>query len=237
MWHQWFNRNFTKLREYFLCAKKTKIMTLFNNYSPLNHFIIESTITHAHCFPLHVNKAKWMRVLRQQWLMWFGGEELWNKVVIFIFFAHKRYSRSFVKLRLNHWCHMDCFTNVLLTTFVGLGTFSYIAVYAESESSRISTKYLNLCSEDEQRSYGFVTTRGRVINDRIFIFGWTIPLMRLFRIWISVGDAVTSLHRWVMAAWRLFPSAVRTGERTHAERTASRERPSIPHAYSSKVTP
>ncbi len=37
-------------------------------------------------------------------------------------------------------------------------------------------KYLNLCSEDEQRSYGFGTTWGWVINDRIFIFGWTIPL-------------------------------------------------------------
>ncbi len=37
-------------------------------------------------------------------------------------------------------------------------------------------KYLNLCSEDEQRSYGFGTTWGWVINDRIFIFGWTIPI-------------------------------------------------------------
>ncbi len=37
-------------------------------------------------------------------------------------------------------------------------------------------KYLNLCSENEQRSYRFGTTWGWVINDRIFIFGWTIPL-------------------------------------------------------------
>ncbi len=37
-------------------------------------------------------------------------------------------------------------------------------------------KYLNLCSKDEQRSYGFGTTWGWVINDRICIFGWTIPL-------------------------------------------------------------
>ncbi len=37
-------------------------------------------------------------------------------------------------------------------------------------------KYLNLCSEDEWMSYGFGTTWGWVINDRIFIFGWTIPL-------------------------------------------------------------
>ncbi len=37
-------------------------------------------------------------------------------------------------------------------------------------------KYLNLCSEDERRSYGFGTTWEWVINDRIFIFGWTNSL-------------------------------------------------------------
>ncbi len=37
-------------------------------------------------------------------------------------------------------------------------------------------KYHNLCSEDERRSYGFGTTWGWVINDRILIIGWTIPL-------------------------------------------------------------
>ncbi len=36
-------------------------------------------------------------------------------------------------------------------------------------------KYLNLCSKDERRSYGFGTTWGWVINVRIFIIGWTIP--------------------------------------------------------------
>ncbi len=44
---------------------------------------------------------------------------------------------------------------------------------------RFHQNYLNLCSEDEQRSYRFGTTCGRVINDRIFIFGWTIPLRDL----------------------------------------------------------
>ncbi len=34
---------------------------------------------------------------------------------------HKKYSQSFVQLRLNH-CHMDCFIDVL-TTFLGLGAF------------------------------------------------------------------------------------------------------------------
>ncbi len=31
-----------------------------------------------------------------------GGDKLLNKVVIFIFFAYKKYSRCFIKFRLNH---------------------------------------------------------------------------------------------------------------------------------------
>ncbi len=41
-------------------------------------------------------------------------------------------------------------------------------------------KYLNLCSEDERRSYRFETTWWRVINDRIFLFGWAIPFKVLY---------------------------------------------------------
>ncbi len=63
---------------------------------------------------------------------------------------------------------MDYF-NEVLTTFLGLESGSYIAIYAGSVSSRISPKYLNLSSEDEQRSYGFGTTWGWVINDSISI--------------------------------------------------------------------
>ncbi len=44
---------------------------------------------------------------------------------------------------------------------------------------RFHQTYLNLCSEDKLRFYGFGTTWEWVINDRIYIFGWTIPL-RLF---------------------------------------------------------
>ncbi len=46
-------------------------------------------------------------------------KELLIKVVIFVFFVHKKYSRIFIKLRLNHWCHMGYFNNVL-TMFLGL---------------------------------------------------------------------------------------------------------------------
>ncbi len=41
---------------------------------------------------------------------------------------------------------------------------------------RFKKKYLHLCSEDKRRSYGFGATWWGVINDRIFIFGWTNPL-------------------------------------------------------------
>ncbi len=66
-------------------------------------------------------------------------KKLLNKVVILVYFAHKKYSRSFIKLRLNHWCHMNYFNDVL-TPFLGLERGSCIAVYAESESSQISSK-------------------------------------------------------------------------------------------------
>ncbi len=71
---------------------------------------------------------------------------------------------------------MDHFNDVL-TTFLCFDHGSTLAVYGGSESSQ---KYLNLGSEDEQRSYGFGTTWGRVINDIIFFFGWTIPLTALY---------------------------------------------------------
>ncbi len=68
-----------------------------------------------------------------------GGDELLNKVIIFVFFAHKKYSRSFVKLRLNPWCHIDYF-NYVLPTFLSLDRVRILAVYGGSESSRNSSK-------------------------------------------------------------------------------------------------
>jgi len=42
--------------------------------------------------------------------------------------------------------------------------------------SNHSSKYLPLCSAEERKSYRFATTWGRVNDDRIFIFGWSITL-------------------------------------------------------------
>ncbi len=73
------------------------------------------------------------------------------------FFVCTKYSRSFLKLQLTHWCHMDYFNDVL-TTFLGLTCGSCIAVYAGSESSR------------------FIMAWRGIINERLFIFGLTFPL-------------------------------------------------------------
>ncbi len=62
----------------------------------------------------------------------------------------------------------------------------------------ICPKYLHLDSEAEQRSCGFGTTWGCVINDWIFIFGWTILLMGFMgldwnRWWLNNNN----FHFWV----------------------------------------
>ncbi len=88
-----------------------------------------------------------------------GGGELLNKVVIFVFFAHKDYSHSFIRLRLNRWCHMDYFT------VSGAENISVVLLCMEGQRALgFHHKYHQLCSEDEWSSYGFGTTWGWVIN-------------------------------------------------------------------------
>ncbi len=81
--------------------------------------------------------------------------------VIFVFFAHKKYSCSFIKLRLNHWCHMDYFNDVL-TAFLCFERGSSLPLLSieGQRALEFHQKYLNLCFEDEQRFYGFGTTWG-----------------------------------------------------------------------------
>ncbi len=45
---------------------------------------------------------------------------------------------------------------------------------------KLSSKYLPLCSAEQRHSYRFGTTWEWVNDDRIFIFGWTIPLSIIF---------------------------------------------------------
>ncbi len=54
-----------------------------------------------------------------------------------------------MKLRLNHWCHMDYFYDVP-AAFLGLECGRSITVYRRVRKlTKFLQKYLNLCSEDE----------------------------------------------------------------------------------------
>ncbi len=92
------------------------------------------------CFDLNENSVSvwcgWHRtadVVCVQWILsnmalrWSGGDELLNKVVIFVFYVYKKYSCSFVKLQLKHWWQMDYFDNVF-HTFMGLESVNSLAV-------------------------------------------------------------------------------------------------------------
>ncbi len=68
-----------------------------------------------------------------------SGDKLLNTGVIFVFFAHKNYSSSFLKLQLNQWYHMDYFNDVL-ATFLSLDRVRILGVYEGSESSRNTSK-------------------------------------------------------------------------------------------------
>ncbi len=160
MWHQWFNLNFMKLREYF-CVRRKQKWRLYSTISSLHgqsSARIHKNITMQVCaFLCLQTRCSTIWVLRQNTgscvrsftRIWYCHErmsktdkeenKLLIKVVIFVFIGHKKYSRSFIKLRLNHCYHMDYFNDVL-TTFLGLEYFSSVAVYAGSESSRISWK-------------------------------------------------------------------------------------------------
>ncbi len=62
---------------------------------------------------------------------------------------------------------MDYFNNVL-TIFLGLERSSCDAVHAGQKALKFLQIYLNLCFEDEQRSYGFGRTHSK--NDFTILF-------------------------------------------------------------------
>ncbi len=79
---------------------------------------------------------------------------------------------------MSHLFYVTDYFNDVLTTSMGLKRGSCVAVYGSEGQKALGfhQKYLNLCSKDEKTSYGFGTTWAWVMNYRIKIFGWTIPL-------------------------------------------------------------
>ncbi len=84
-----------------------------------------------------------------------------------------------------------------LLPFLALNVSVALLSMQGQKALRFHQKYLNLCSEDEQRSYGFGMTWGWVINDRIFIFGWTIPL--------TINIIHGACSQWLLDSTRTVP--------------------------------
>ncbi len=112
------------------------------------------------------------RILSKMALGWHRGGELLNKVVILVFFAYKKYSRSFVKLRLNPWCHMDYFTD-LLAMFLDVDRDYYIAVYGRiRQLSECIKTILNCVPKTNKAFTGLERHGGKWLMTKFSFWGW-----------------------------------------------------------------
>ncbi len=97
-------------------------------------------------------------------------KKLLNKVIMFVFFAHKKYSCIFITLLLKRWYHMT----ILLMSLLPFWALNMSVMLLSMQVQRVLSfhqKHRIFCYEDEKRSYGFGTTWGWVINDLIFSSG------------------------------------------------------------------
>jgi len=88
------------------------------------------------------------------------------------------YNRSYA-VKLVTWLEAQREVSFLTMSLITLrpSCFNpYGLVWRSDPALRFHQKYLNSCSEEEQRSHGVETTSGWGNTDRIFNFGWTIPL-------------------------------------------------------------
>ncbi len=99
--------------------------------------------------------------------------------------------RSLKQKRRNCWIKLFLFSlrtkrildvtwTILTMSLLPFWALNVVVVLLSMEGQKalgVHQKHLNLCSEEKLRSNTFRKTWGWVINDRIFIFGWTILLM------------------------------------------------------------
>ncbi len=159
MWHQRFNRNFTKLWVY---AKKTKITTFIQQFStPTSPF--------------------WSVFTERKQSMLFSVSRT-TRICFYVYLCfdlnENNISVRWVKFRLSPWCHMD-YLPISLLRFWTLIVLSTLLSTEGQRALRFHQKYLNLCSEYKRRYYEFGTTWGWVINYIFFILGWSNPLTLL----------------------------------------------------------
>ncbi len=104
-----------------------------------------------------------------------GEKNGWVNGYFLFCLRKKNYSCSVAKWKLSHWCHHGLFYRCFYYVS-GPGNISVAFLSMGLRALWFHQKHLHLCSEDERRSWGFGTTWGWIINDRILILGWTIPL-------------------------------------------------------------
>ncbi len=80
-------------------------------------------------------------------------KKLLNKVITFVLFAHKKYSHSLVKFKLKQSSH-----NMSLLPFWALNMVVALLSFESQKAFGFHQKYINLCSGDDQRFYGFGMT-------------------------------------------------------------------------------
>ncbi len=161
--------------------KKTRLCSTILLFQITYSAIMESTMTHAHCFPLHLHKAQCMSVLHQV-LSIMVEDMIWKRRVVelscyFCFLCAQKVflylHKIKVELLMSHGLFYRCPYYVSWS-----GNISVTLLSMEGQKALgFHQKYLHLFSEDERRSYEFGTTWGWVINDNIFILGWAIPLI------------------------------------------------------------
>ncbi len=81
-----------------------------------------------------------------------GGDKLLSKVVIFIFFAYKKYSRRFITFRLYHWWQIDYFDDVF-HTFLGLDSVIYLAVNGTVTNLPVSIQNILNCVPKTNKAF------------------------------------------------------------------------------------
>ncbi len=118
-------------------------------------------------------------------------------IIIIVLYINRRMSLISPWLSTKTFAIVDISDYRRYTILSSIGTTLIVVISLLSmegqRALRFHQKYLNFCSEDDWRSWGFGTTWGWVINVRMIIFGWTNPLRTWVWFW-NVLFNIAALH-------------------------------------------
>ncbi len=142
-----------------------------------------------------------------------------NKVVIFVLFPYKKYSRRFITVRLNHWWQME-YPGDDFHTFLGLDSVNYLAVYGTATSLLVLTQNILNCVLKMNKAFTGLERHGGVSEElQNYHFGVEYPFtlkreelglcsgcVAQVHIGGPSGCALLLLISWLLAAVRSHPS-------------------------------